>query len=113
MNEKGEMKLSCVNRVVPHDEVIKKDGTVVIPSIFMFKGGAGECYPFLKMCRDNNCVVHFKNENLTIYPDRQDDSVSLKLLIHLAIAGSHEFGDDFIRYLNNMEKMSWEAVSVQ
>ena len=49
MNEKGEMKLSCVNRVVPHDEVIKKDGTVVIPSIFMFKGGAGECYPFLKM----------------------------------------------------------------
>lgn len=31
----------------------------------------------------------------------------------VAIAGSHEFGDDFIRYLNNMEKMSWEAVSVQ
>ena len=72
-----------------------------------------ECYPFLKMCRDNNCIVHFKNENLTISPDRQDDSVSLKLLIYLAIAGSHEFGDDFIRYLNNMEKMSWEAVSVQ
>ena len=65
------------------------------------------------MCGDNNCIVHFKNENLTIYPDRQDDSVSLKLLIYLAIAGSHEFGDDFIRYLNNMEKMSWEAVSVQ
>lgn len=100
-------------KLVPHGEVIKKDSTVVIPSIFVFKGGAGECYPFLKMCGDNNCIVHFKNENLTIYPDRQDDSVSLKLLIYLAIAGSHEFGDDFIRYLNNMEKMSWEAVSVQ
>ena len=98
---------------VPHGEVIRKDSTVVIPSIFMFKGGAGECYPFRKMCRDKNCIVHFKNEDLTIYPDRQDDSVSLKLLIYLAIAGSHEFGDDFIRYLNNIEKMSWEAVSVQ
>lgn len=36
-------------KLVPHGEVIKKDSTVVIPSIFMFKGGAGECYPFLKM----------------------------------------------------------------
>ena len=100
-------------KLVPHGEVIKKDSTVVIPSIFMFKGGAGECYPFLKMSGDKNCIVHFKKENLTINPDRQDDIEYLKLLIYLAIAGSHEFGDDFIRYLNNMEKMSWEAVSVQ
>ena len=113
MNEKGEMKLSCVNQVVPHDEVIKKDGTVVIPSIFMFEGGAKECYPFLKKCEDNNCTVRFKNEDLTIYPDGQDTVVSMKLIIYLAIAERRAFGNDFIRYLGNMDKMSWEAVSTQ
>jgi hypothetical protein len=113
MIEKGVFELNDAYKLIPHGEVIKKDSTIVIPSIFMFKGGVEECYPFLKMCGDCNCTVHFQNENLTIYPGQQDDSVSLKLLIYLAIAGSHKFGDDFIRYLGNVDKMSWEAVSTQ
>lgn len=105
--------MSCVNPVVPHNDVIEKDSTIVIPSIFLFEGGAKECYPFLKKCEDNNCTVYFKNEDFTIYPDGQDTIASMKLIIYLTIAERRAFGNDFIRYLGNMEKMTWGAVRVQ
>ena len=94
---------------VPHYELIKENKTIIIPSVFMFKGGHLELYPFLQKCKELNCSVYFQNEELLIEPQSESET-NMRLLIYLSIASNSKIGDDYLRYLNNIDEMTWENV---
>ena len=90
-------------------ELIVKDGTVTIPSIFMFEY-FDEATTFIRHAKKMNCTIIFENENITIYPDKDDSDYRYKLYAYSAIIANREAGNAYCRYLGNLKKMSWEQV---
>lgn len=91
-----------------HLEIIVKDGTVKIPSIFMFEDWI-DIDPFLNHARNMNCTVIFENENITITPNDGGASRT-KIGIFKTIIAEREIGNAYVRYLGNIDKMSWEGI---
>ena len=91
-----------------HLELIVKDGTVIIPSIFMFEDWT-MIDPFLSNARQMNCTVIFENENIKVEPNDYD-SVRLKIDVFKTIISYREIGNAYVRYLGNIDKMKWENV---
>ena len=91
-----------------HLEHIVKDGTVTIPSIFMFEDWI-DVEPFLNHARKMNCTVVFENENITVEPDDYE-SVRRKIGLFVTIISYKEIGNAYVRYLGSPDKMSWENV---
>lgn len=94
---------------VPHFNIIVENGTIHIPSIFMFEGGCIELFSFLHACRETNCTVIFDNENLTVVPDEVEWAQNLMLSMYAHIAESPTIAEDYMRYLLNLDKMDWRA----
>ena len=96
------------NKNNSHLEIIAKDGTVTIPSIFMFEDWV-MIDPFFSHAKKMNCTVILENENLIV---KQDDyeSVRLKIDIFRTIISYREIGNAYLRYLGNIDKMSWDNV---
>lgn len=95
---------------VPHFGAIVKDGTVEIPSIFMFEGGETEYYPFLHACREMNCTVHLINENIMIAPGEDDMMRRVKEMLYFQMARSPEMVKQYLDYVLDRKRMSWDAV---
>ena len=98
---------------VPHYELIQKDGEVCIPSIFMFTGRQPEYYSFLHVCDAFNCTVHLQNEGITITPGDDDMRRKLKEMLYFQMATCPEMVEQYLRFLLNRDKMTWEAVKGQ
>lgn len=101
---------------VPHYEVIRENGTVQIPSVFMFKGGCDELFPFLAACESLNCTVIFENEKIKVTPKGDNAFQNVTLSFYAFIAEQPKMVNDYLRYLQNIEKMNWvngvhEAIS--
>lgn len=90
-------------------DLIVKDGTVSIPSIFMFDH-YDEVVTFVKNARQQNCVVVFENERVTISSGMSDSDVNYKLLNYASIITNHEIGISYCRYLANLKNMTWDTV---
>lgn len=90
---------------VPHFDLIEENKPVVIPSIFMFESN-DELYPFLVACKDYNCKVFFENEKLII-PPNGDFYNTMELFCYTVLMNCRKIGDDYIRYLGNLDKMNW------
>ncbi len=101
-----------IERDYPHKEWIRENGTVTIPSVFMFKGGAIELFPFLLGCQKNNCTVIFANEDLIVYPDDRlnDVSINLALSIYASIAKNDNIVKQYIRYLTDIASKNEEVI---
>lgn len=95
---------------VPHFELIKKDGVVNIPSIFMFTGGQTEYYPFLKACSDFNCTVHLTNEGIIIPPNEDDTVRCIKEMMYFQMMQCPQIVEQYIRFMLHRDEMSWDAV---
>lgn len=95
---------------VPHFNVIVRDGTVEIPSIFMFEGGETEYYPFLQACQKMNCTVHLVNEGITIVPGENDMMRRVKEMLYFQMARSPEMVKQYLDYVLDRKRMSWDAV---
>lgn len=93
-----------------HLELIEKDGTITIPSIFMFDDYL-VLSRFLEQARKMNCTVVFENENLTATPKNDNTYTRSKLEMYSLMVGTREFGNAYLRYLGNLDKMSWEKVN--
>lgn len=91
-----------------HLEVIVKDGTVRIPSIFMFEDWI-DVDPFLAHARKMNCTVIFENERLTIEPNDYE-SVRRVVSLFVTIISYREIGNAYVRYLGSPNEMSWDNV---
>lgn len=91
---------------LPHGDLIVPNGKITIPSIFMFEG-SDDLYPFLYGCNKSNCDVHFENEDIDVLPGVDSTIESLKLLCYTTLMNCRKVGDDYIRYLANLDKMKW------
>lgn len=91
---------------VPHYELIQDNGKIHIPSVFMFKGGHEELFPFLFVCRIKNCTVVFDNEDITVAP-KEDVFQNFLLSIYAHVAESPKIANDYMRYLSNLDEMNW------
>ena len=98
---------------VPHYELIQKDGVVNIPSIFMFTGGMTEYYSFLKACGAFNCTVNLQNEGISIAPNDDDPARLIKEMIYFQMLTSPEMVEQYLRFMLNRDKMTWESVTGQ
>lgn len=92
-----------------HLELIAKDGTVKIPSIFMFKY-ADEVTTFIRHAKKMNCTIVFENEDITISPDKDDSEYRYKLYAYSSIIAYREAGNAYCRYLGSLDKMSWDKI---
>ena len=91
-----------------HLEIIVKDGTVRIPSIFMFEDWI-DIDPFLAHARKMNCTVIFENERITVEPDNYVDAMRT-IGIFRMIVSYREIGNAYVRYLGSPNEMNWENV---
>ena len=91
-----------------HFEVIVKDGTVRIPSIFMFEDWI-DVDPFLAHARKMNCTVIFENERITVEPNDYE-SVRRVVSLFVTIISYREIGNAYVRYLGSPSEMSWDNV---
>ena len=83
---------------VPRGELIKENETVTLFSVFDFTGGAEELFPFLYGCKQMNCTVLFKNEDITVAPDSGCEQ-NLVLSFYAAVAKEPKIVKDYINYL--------------
>lgn len=94
---------------IPHFNLIRENGTITIPSVFMFKGGCQELFSFLAACAEYNCTVFFNNEDIEVSPS-YDTAIQLKLITYMSIVESPKIANDYMRFLNNFDSMRWEGV---
>ena len=94
---------------ISHLDIIVKDGTVRIPSIFMFESGR-DVTDFLDRCREVNCTVIFENENIKVLPDIDDGVVGAMLSMYKTIVTNREIMNAYLRYLGNLDKMGWDEL---
>jgi len=95
----------------PHSELMKQDGEVIIPSIFMLQGGCPELYSMLAVAGSYNCTIVFENENLIVRP-KGDALQSMTLIQYAGILENPQCVGDYINYLVNHSSMKWDnAVS--
>jgi hypothetical protein len=85
---------------IPRGGLIKENETITLFSIFDFKGGVGELFPFLYMCRELNCTVVFENEGIKVIPDDRDIMQNTQLSIYATIAMEPKIVNDYIKYLS-------------
>lgn len=95
-----------------HLELIVKDGTIRIPSIFLFEHFE-DVTTFLNDAKKANCTVIFDNENMTVVPGEDDFGIRAKIHIYTTMIANRELGNAYVRYLGSMDKMSWDNVSVE
>lgn len=97
------------NETTSHVELIVKDGTVTIPSIFMFE------YPddvthFIRQAQNMNCTVIFENESLVIKPEDNYTEYRYYLFAYNSIISNRKIGDAYVRYVGSPDKMTWDKV---
>ena len=92
-----------------HVELIVKNGTLRIPSIFMFEDYE-EITIFLGRAEEANCSVIFENEGIEVSPRGTPTEVRTKLHIYSSIIGNREIVNAYLRYLGDIDRMSWDKV---
>lgn len=97
------------NETNSHLELIVKDGTITIPSIFMFEDNRN-LTDFLDKSREVNCTVIFENENIKVLPNVDDGVVGSILAMYKPMIDNRKVGNAYCRYLGNIDKMSWDKV---
>ena len=90
-----------------HLELIVKDGTVKIPSLFMFKNII-YLDAFLEHAKTMNCTVIFENEGIELPPHWEDIEVRFLFYIYRSMIMNPNIANSYLRYLGNIDKMSWE-----
>ena len=98
-------------KTTPHVDLIVKDGDITIPSIFMFGKDTGGLFLFINCCREMNCTLHFKNEDLHFDPTEYDSVTNAKLSCYMGIMASPKFVENYIEYLFHKEEMTWDNVT--
>ena len=95
------------NENTSHKDIIVKDGTVKIPSIFMFEDWT-DIDPFLRHARKMNCTVIFENENIEVVPN--DNISGVKIGVYRTMIAERDFVNAYLRYLGNIDKMGWDKI---
>ena len=89
---------------IPHGELIVENGSITIPSIFMFDSII-EMKNFLHSCKMLNCIVRFENEDMIITPT-DDGVMDAKLASYGCIINFPKAAEDYIKYLFHKDDMN-------
>lgn len=92
-----------------HLDLIVKDGTVTIPSIFMFEY-PDEVTNFIRQAQKMNCTVIFENESFVIAPEDDYTIYRFYLAAYNSIISNRKIGDAYVRYVGSPDKMTWDKV---
>lgn len=92
-----------------HLEFIVKDGTVRIPSIFMFEDIL-ELEAFIIHAKKMNCTVVFENEGFELLPHWENTDARFSFYVYRSMISNPNLGNSYLRYLGNPDKMSWDNV---
>lgn len=92
-----------------HLELIVKDGTVRIPSIFMFEY-SDEVMNFVREAQKKNCIVIFENEDFQITPEDNYTEYRYYLSAYNSIISNRKVGNAYVRYVGSPDKMSWDNI---
>ena len=92
-----------------HLDLIVKDGTVTIPSIFMFEY-PDEVTNFIRQAQKMNCTVIFENESFVIAPEDDYTDYRFYLAAYNSIISNRKIGDAYVRYVGSPDKMTWDKV---
>lgn len=103
------MKNQDKYRNVPHGELIVENGSITIPSIFMFET-ITQVQSFIHSCKMLNCIVRFENEDMTVTPADVDTFVCYYLAGYGGIMARPKFAEDYIKYLFHKDDMMWDNV---
>ena len=101
------MKGTTMNIDTNHLDLIVKNGTVKIPSIFLFQY-FDDVTRFLNHAKKQNCTVIFENEDLTVAPNENDAGIRAKINIFATIIACREIGNAYVRFVGNIDQMSWD-----
>lgn len=88
-----------VFRNVPHWESIVDNGEIKIASIFQFKGGCEELFPFLLECKEHECSVEFENEGIVVDKNGESNIGDVGLSIYATLANDPKICVDYIQFL--------------
>lgn len=94
----------------PLGDIIQKNATIEIPSVFLFEGHE-ELFAFLLGCRVNNCIVRFGNERITIKPISNPET-DLELLALMMIKEQEDFRKMYKQYESKKRYMSFNDVKI-
>lgn len=83
--------------------LIRKNETINIPSIFMFGKDILKTVSFIEECRNNNCTVYFENEDFTLPPDRERSEM-LELMLYNTMITNPKLMWHIISCYSNFEK---------
>lgn len=92
-----------------HLKFIVKDGTVKIPSIFMFKDIL-VLKSFLDNAKRANCTIVFENESLELPPHWENTDARYSYYIYSSMVTNKRIGESYVRYLDNLDEMTWDNV---
>ena len=94
---------------IPHGELIVENGSITIPSIFMFET-ITQVQSFLHSCKMLNCTVRFENEGMIATPDNYESTISYQLIGYGGIMAQPKFAEDYMKYLFHKDDMNWDNV---
>lgn len=86
---------------VPHFDLVKENTKINISSIFIFKGGCSELFPFLAACTAYNCEVYFQNEDITVKPTKNMNTQTT-LMLYMSLIENPKVIKDYINYLTKV-----------
>ena len=92
-----------------HIDILVKDGVVRIPSIFMFEDILG-LELVLNQARQMNCTVVFENEEFELPPHWENTDARFVYYVYRSIVSNRKIGNAYLRYLGNIDKMTWDKV---
>ena len=79
--------------------IIVKNGNISIESIFLMSDGYPQISTFLQECQEQNCTVHFRNEDITVVPgDLADTGVRAMLSTYGMLIAYPKAARDFVNF---------------
>ena len=91
--------INGLHKDVPYWDKVVDDGEISVASIFQFKGGLIEIFPFLYECKEHNCGVTFENENIHINKEGASTEEDMLIGIYSIFAQDSTICKHYIDYL--------------
>lgn len=92
-------KIKRFHRDVPYWDKVVDDGEISVASIFQFKGGLVEIFPFLYECKEHNCGVTFENEDLHIGKEGATTEQNILISMYAIFAQDSTICKKYIDYI--------------
>lgn len=96
-----------------YKSLVVENGKLEIPSIFMFSNQGSNFHLFLNECKNKNCTVYFKNEDLTYIPNDLDSNSNYKFMAYQAVISDTSILKNYEKYMQNLKNMTFDKIKTE